>query len=884
MKFHEKIAAVIAFAVIFPVSAADTYTWIPGSTDWASPDSYVEDGKPGQGDIVLIPDGKVATNKVTSVDDESGLASFEAFSKLAAVYLASNKSKIVLDIGEGVSLTNNCRIICYANGKQLARQGTIEKIGLGSLEFGTQTASSGYNCGLIVKEGLLALPQEMTVTTLYLGSVVVSNGATLVTALDAARGSSIGDGATYMASLSGGGDLTNRYVGANRIGLNDSYTTSTFSGRIRRGISIFPSAKSTHDVVLNLTGTESDTTSYTYVSDYTTIGAAKFGMAGEPSSIGKAATVYWRGAGTFKYLGVGEDTTDKNFYTWTNTDYPLCINGGNGGLTMTGILSCDTTRDEKEIRGMLRLSLAGDGPLTNVFAGTLPTWTCQTTNYNFHITKKGAGIWRFADKAQTHANAWTVENGTLQFESLKQRGVACSLGTANKCFESYTGLVNTNKCADWAFALGGASTEGTMEYVGSEDVLCTTRPILLKGMGGTLKNSSSNRFVFDGVSADSGASATLTLAGDTAATNEIWNVTNGKGTTALVKDGSGTWVLGGTNNVLSGGISLKAGTLIVRNPSEVNYDWFRWTVKERGQPNSDQLNFRVQEFGIYDGDNKRMNAKLTTYASYGTKKEGTLPAGMAGYWHPKMTTESNSTRPLMSMFDDGDTTWNGGNSSWTQVGLPNGEMSLADDSTWVPVVMHLTDNKSRAATFDAAQRTSGSSYYAYKTFSMEGSIDGIHWDSLTNVTLTSFAQNAWSFNGGNYSSGNSDTHTGGCPIAGGPKGTANALEGVSSVSVAAGARLVAQGAATIPGLTVDASGAGTIDGFAFAENGTLTVNNLPKNGGALPGTYVNCTGLENVENWTLSNGDSGRELSSWSISVKDGVITLIPPGAVLIVE
>ena len=47
MKFHEKIAAVVALVGILPVSAAETYTWIPGSTDWASEDSYVEDGKPG---------------------------------------------------------------------------------------------------------------------------------------------------------------------------------------------------------------------------------------------------------------------------------------------------------------------------------------------------------------------------------------------------------------------------------------------------------------------------------------------------------------------------------------------------------------------------------------------------------------------------------------------------------------------------------------------------------------------------------------------------------------------------------------------------------------------------------------------------------------------
>ena len=128
-------------------------------------------------------------------------------------------------------------------------------------------------------------------------------------------------------------------------------------------------------------------------------------------------------------------------------------------------------------------------------------------------------MWRFADKAQTHAGAWTIEDGSLQFESLGQRGVACSLGTSTNCMESYTGLIDTDKRVPWAFALGGPSTAGTLEYVGTTNVYCTTRPILIKGKGGTLKNSSDSPFVFGGISSASGESVALTLAGDTAATN-----------------------------------------------------------------------------------------------------------------------------------------------------------------------------------------------------------------------------------------------------------------------------------------------------------------------------------------------------------------------------
>jgi hypothetical protein len=264
-----------------------------------------------------------------------------------------------------------------------------------------------------------------------------------------------------------------------------------------------------------------------------------------------------------------------------------------------------------------------------------------------------------------------------------------------------------------------------------------------------------------------------------------------------------------------------------------------------------------------------------------------MPAGRAGYLHPNITAAESGNfakRPLAALFDDGNTSVSGGTVAWSQLGYSGmPELDPEIESTWIPIVMHLADNSRRAASFDVAQQGYSSSYYAYKTFSFEGSLDGIHWDSLTNVTV-SLGSSKWSFNKGDYSAGNSDTHADGCPIAGGPKGTANALEGVSSVSVAAGARLVAEGAATIPGLTIDATGAGTVEGFAFAENGTLAVKNMPKHGGVLPGTYENCTGLENVGNWTLKNADTGLDVRGGTVSVSNGKLYVIVPGFILLIK
>ena len=103
-----------------------------------------------------------------------------------------------------------------------------------------------------------------------------------------------------------------------------------------------------------------------------------------------------------------------------------------------------------------------------------------------------------------------------------------------------------------------------------------------------------------------------------------------------------------------------------------------------------------------------------------------------------------------------------------------------------------------------------------------------------------------------------------------------------------GARLVASGyVAPIKGLTVDAAGAGTMDGFEFVEKGedgncTLDVKNLPRSGGVLPGTYENCTGLENVARWSLKVG--GTETSKMHAVVEGGKIRIVPVGMIMTIR
>ena len=707
----------------------------------------------------------------------------------------------------------------------------------------------------------------------------------LITAEDVEHKTGLSNGATQIFELWGSGIVTNRYS-SSRLNFRSSNPPRhcEFAGIIGRGVRFNVGEK----VYLMLTGTNS--TASPEIAGGAVLGFRKFGMQGERSSMGTGGATIRTNGGTILYLGEGE-TSNKSVSFWVKGNEEGVIDAGaTGGLNLTGTISY-YSENAKESYGMKKLVLTGSNTVPCVFSGTLPTWTIFTTNYNFHVMKKGTGTWCFAEKNQTHAGAWTVEDGTLAFESLKQRGTACSLGTSTNLMEYYGGLIDESKRVDWAFALGGATTSGKMEYVGTNDATCSTRPIVLKGMGGTFASSSNAVMRFYGVTAAAGVNAALTLAGNaTAVTNVIGEVCDGAGKVSLVKEGDGTWMLGGPSNTFSGSLSVKAGTLCVQDPTL--YTWYRMTVTRAFADDGAPDGYRAQmiEFGIWDENNNRINARLYPFTNYYSKAEGSLPEGMCAYWRSGTAADtiSNNVRPLEGIFDDG-TPLVSGRSAYMSPKFGDVFIDPEKPATWIPIVMHLTNGIGRAASFDFVLSGSNPNRNV-KSFFLEGSLDGIHWDYLTNIVLEANIASGtkWLGSGATYSAGKSSTHTGGYSLAGGPTNVVPALANVESVSVAAGARLVSLGGtAPIKGLTVDAEGAGTIENFAFAEKGegddcTLDVANLPRSGGVLPGTYVNCTGLANVARWSLKVG--GTENSKMHIVVEGGKIRIVPIGLIMTIR
>ena len=93
------------------------------------------------------------------------------------------------------------------------------------------------------------------------------------------------------------------------------------------------------------------------------------------------------------------------------------------------------------------------------------------------------------------------------------------------------------------------------------------------------------------------------------------------------------------------------------------------------------------------------------------------------------------------------------------------------------------------------------------------------------------------------------------------------------------------GGQSVGALTYDAAqGAGEIENAVFAAKGTLyykSASGNPARGTVLPYVLTNCSGLENLAEWSVViNGKA----TAWRVSVKNGQPTLIPPGLFIVVQ
>ncbi len=850
------VAGLLSLPIILAESVcAETLTWVMGATDLSSPESYSPARLPQEGDVLRVMDGGVT---LTVDDDSIGILNLFENIKLNE---GSGAETVVI-----VNVSTNSELNCYINkidSDTGSPCGTFVKQGLGTLTLRDTSESKCHYTTFRVEAGTLVLPRSIQqYRNFHCGDMTVDSGAIL--ALPMA-------GNLRCRRLIGAGIVSNSVAGTQ---IQPEYTGAepgVFSGRFVGSLSYRAMA---HQY---MTGTENaiagNARPYGYNGGTAGIlGFSRLGNGGEPSSLGKGNTLMFSysdtGASCYLYLGEGE-TSDKTlaFHPQASFVQPETFDAGaTGGLVLTGAWRHESGDSQ------MRLVLTGSNAVPCRILGVFTGRSQNGTNYSWYVTKRGTGTWSFeSEDAGGLRGPLAVENGTISFTTLNEKGVNCSLGTSAELWADAYGPQTTP--VEYAFLLGSDESAGTMSHIGTSAAISTTRPIRVKGKGGRV-SADGAALKLGGFASAVAGDTTLTLAGTNGvANNTAWSIADGAGRVSVVKEGTNTWTLGGAQ-AFSGDLTVREGTLVVRNSSGLPYGWIRLVIKETAQtcpryagqvPDGYSGHIQFARMTLLDGEGRR---QLVDAALAVDDKD--IPAGCVGYGYDRVRPSASAAdKHVNGAFSD---------SSWASFICAN--PVIDDPETWLKCVFHLAEGTSEIKAFNFRVRWGTSSQYWACTptaFAIEGSPDGVHWFEL-------YAEDAYEVPTGEAWVSGSEQN----PIElANPavNGTVECLGSVGAVRVAAGATLRNEGADTeISNLLIDANDAGTIDGFSFTKGGTLSVANLPDGDRvALPGRFENAKGLENLADWSLSIS-GGRNSAAYTVAVRDGRVLINRRGLMVIIR
>ena len=772
--------------------------------------------------------------------------------------------------------------------------GGIEKRGAGKLFLKSATCndkdeSLDYKTtlGLHVVGGELHLPDFTSYGKLAhpsYGPIVVDAGGKLFMA----GSDTVQSTRTHFSNLAGSGLVTNGWRKSQVLQLDTSCQATNFSGVIGGSVGnfyLYPSAR------INLMGTNS-----TYTGTAVQPGFGKMGImcigydSSKPSSTGKN-TGFNLGpnggdqtAGIY-YLGTNGETTVKSmaFMPWSATTSQKCIlDAGAGGIVWNG----DFTFSKQP---MVHAILQGDGAATNVFGGTMTE--CAGSSY---LEKLGAGTWRIKG-SNPRKGVTAVKEGTLQFETLREKGMESSLGLSTFTHSAYSGAINDSKTVPYALLLGGgAKGEATLECVGQDGSVkaneAKDRPLVLAG-DGRLKTTCPQPFRLRGVTSIAASPCTLSLDGTNTASSLI-DVTNGTSALSVTKDGPGTWTLCG-NVGFSGRLTVNDGTLVVMNASNKHYTWFKYTIKTMYAyyiPTSSDGCRVTYEFALYDADGVRRNVGLVSNTNmvFEMLAPGEATAGKEiltgnNYYNWAF---NNSSYLLSRMFDDK------GDTASFLAGPGNG----TNEYNWINVAMRLSDDVPPITSFDVTSTSGGTSTpRRLASYSVSGSFDGLHWDELSNQTTneTSRYSSGWYSNGKAFVAGEvRPLPENGIEIASQPDWAVGSVQltNVADVVVAAGATLKSDGAVVLRrlGAEIDSAGnvvkgGGTVDGFAVAPKGVFNLSRMPPEGGVVvPYAFSNMVDIANFRTWSVAV--NGTAMSKYRIAVMTAGVCVYPVGTLVIMR
>ena len=604
-----------------------------------------------------------------------------------------------------------------------------------------------------------------------------------------------------------------------------------------------------------------------------------------------ASGINFRENATFEYIGKGGESPVKDNSLLNDAQVVTFSAGSDGGCTIN---YCFKNPGDKYT--MNELILAGDNAYPAVFNGSFNMGKTQdkTLDLACYLKKTGTGTWRFTAANKANRGTVAVEKGTLEYESMAERGTSCSLGDASILHREYTGARDDSKEVGYAYLLGdgtlatsGDGTVATMKYVGENAVAVTGRTVAVKGSGRFSSSSAELKWV--GFTSAVPGNNELILGGD-APGCIAGGVTNGVGTLSVVKDGEGDWTVEGEFD-FSGAVEARKGVLNI--DASKNFKWYKLVLKENWRAATgagDGSIIWISQFGLFDAEGRNWIENLTHNSAANGKVQNLKP-GEAAFGHSSFVYHSGDavTYSLANAFNSANTVC-GGYRNWDNNFDPS-KNPLANSNAWVHIVVRPHETTNALVRYDIRQRSfSGSTTYEQtfardvRSWSLEGSMDGINWENLDTVI-----SNANPTTGGEWrwiGTKRTSAHNAGEGLGPIAAETSRALlrpSSVASVSAAAGATVKVNAALPAAKIKVDyALGGGTIEGFALAKNGTLEVVNVPEDMGRsllIPLSLVNVSGAENISGYTvLVNGKN----KSWSCRYSDGYLKVDAPGTVIL--
>ena len=888
-------APAIAGTICYWRDDAPTYDWSDGA-------NYVGGTAPSAGDTVVVGN---ATVQLSNAD----MASFSLASSLERIQPTNENAKIVFAIDGDDAECSFFASIRYHDTSDMVRMGTIVKRGSGSLDLKNTAANNSYLTDIVVEEGSLSIAESsMPGVNGFYGDVAVSNGATFVSRTS---------GRAWVGRLSGEGTVSKVEAGDQICVRGGSFDTPVELTPWMSGLVYYSSGRVMIRRTDNTMGQFFVFCDSANAKDGRGVtGFYKIGKKNEASSVGTsdALRTAERG-GTFLYLGDGNETeTDKKVVAHCAGQGPTELDAGAyGGLTFNGAWEFGGSAGYGQGMGMLVLS--GSNTHECVIAGSVKNGTLANEagdkGFSFHITKKGAGIWRLTDVGNKYHDSLSsgtvrennsgvaVEEGTLRFDSLLGAGDKCALGMATNLYEAYCGAPSSAPSVPYAIRLGAPerrypdSAIATFEYTGTAaDAICSSRPVVVDGDARIL-NSSAKRFRLGGISALSAGVNLLVLGGD-GGDNEVANLTDGAAGCRLgvVKEGGSTWCLTATNS-FSGPVVVKGGTLKVRHvDSGKPYSWYKLVIKDLWTRGSRTDYFKLGRIGLFDANGYRQNI--------GFSKNTTVPVGLS--LNPGEIGRGVPVRYYAwydQSYEKMCATGQVEDKSCLAMQREKKTIDPDDPLSWIEFSMRLTNNTPEIAYYDLAVVYGNNGSYPQfnvRSWALLGSTDGWNWDELHAVADSKTNDGMMKIPNGNNTWMAQNKTTGGesaatkhdtaklQPIRGHSLGDVlSPLENVEYIAVSDGGVLEADGDIELKSFRVAAGArAGTVRGFKLSKDCRVDVTGLPERVTSfdLPVEFENMAVSDS--SWTLTV--DGAPTEKYRIKASQGKLRLVVKALIITVR